>query len=197
MPIKKDKRKKKITLLKQKQKQKQKQSQQVVINLGDLMKKHKPRAKPLVPPKPKQPHEMILTRVIREPSFIPPYQHNVNEPVKVSHAGLEQPKYIPETYKPEMNRELLEKMGQQPRPYHRSQDIEVAEVNTQPVAQAELFIPKQRKPRATKAEMEERRRLKELEDEYKIAEMDRRREKERIAMELAGYKSQDEKIYIR
>lgn len=53
MPIKKDKRKKKIALLKQKQKQSQKQ--QVVINLGDLMKKHRPRAKPLVPPKPKQP----------------------------------------------------------------------------------------------------------------------------------------------
>ncbi len=189
MPIKKDKRKKKITLLKQKQKQTQ--TQKVVINLADLVKR-RPRAKPLVEPKKKEPHEMILTRVIREPAFIPPYQHHAPEPVKVSHAGLEPPKYIPETYKPEMNRELLEKMGQQPRPYHRSQDIEVAEANIHPVLQAEPLIQRQRKPRATKAEMEERRRLKALEDEYKRAEMDRRRENERELMKRAGYKSQEE-----
>ena len=66
MPIKKDKRKKKkITFLKQKQKQTQ--TQKVVINLADLVKR-RPRAKPLVEPKKKEPHEMILTRVIREPA---------------------------------------------------------------------------------------------------------------------------------
>lgn len=189
MPIKKDKRKNKVTLLKQKQKQTQ--TQKVVINLADLVKR-RPRAKPLVLPIPKKPSEMILTRVIREPAFIPPYQHHINEPVKVSHAGLEQPKYIPETYKPEMNRELIEKMGQQPTPYHRRQDIEVAEANIHPVLQAEPLIQKQRKPRATKAEMDERSRLKQLEDEYKRAEMDRRRDNERQLMEQAGYKSQNE-----
>lgn len=190
MPIKKDKRKKKITLLKQKQKQTQ--TQKVVINLADLVKR-RPRAKPLVEPIPKKPSEMILTRIIREPAFTP-YQHHAPEPVKVTTQGLAQPQYIPETYKPVMNRELLEKMGQQPRPFHRSQDIEMveAETNIHPVLQAEPLIQKQRKPRATKAEMEERRRLKELEDEFKRAEMERRRENERELLKRGGYKSQDE-----
>jgi hypothetical protein len=189
MPIKKDKRKKKITLLKQKQKQTQ--TQKVVINLADLVKR-RPRAKPLVEPIPKKPSEMILTRVIREPAFIPPYQHHINEPVKVSHAGLVQPKYIPQTYKAEMNREFLEKMGQQPTPLHRSQDIEVAEKNINPVLQEEPLIQIQRKPRATKAEMEQRSRLKKLEDEINRVEMDRRRERERILLEQGGYKSEDD-----
>jgi len=190
MPVKKDKRKKKLTLLKQKQKQTQ--TQRVVINLADLVKK-RPRAKPLVEPIPKKPSEMILTRIIREPAFTP-YQHHTPEPIKITTAGLAQPQYIPETYKPIMNRELLEKMGQQPRPFHRSQNIEMveAETNIHHVLQAEPLIQKERKKRATKAEMEERRRLKEFEDELKRAEMDRRRENERELLKKGGYKSQDE-----
>jgi len=40
--------------------------------------------------------------------------------------------------------------------------------------------------------MEERSRLKQLEDEINRAEMDRRRENERELMKLGGYKSQDD-----
>ena len=115
MPIKLDKRRRRRpTILKQKQKQVQKQH--VVINLGDLMKKHRPRAKPLVPPKPKQPSEMIITRVIH-PYTPPPYQHTVQPPVKVTTAGIEPPKYIPESYKPKPAfYDRLFKMGEQPSP---------------------------------------------------------------------------------
>lgn len=191
MPIKKDKRKKKITLLKQKQKQKQTQTQKVVINLAHLVKR-RPRAKPLVEPKKKEPHELILTRVIREPSFIPPYQHHAPEPVKVSHAGLEQPKYIPETYKPEMNRELLEKMGQQPRPYHRSQDIEVAEANIHPILQA--FPTPQRQPRRRQDDptLIAEKEAKALRKQLKQQEMERRRQNEADLMKRGGYKTQEE-----
>jgi hypothetical protein len=118
MPIKKDKRKKKITLLKQKQKQTQ--TQKVVINLADLVKR-RPRPKPLVEPIPKKPSEMILTRVIREPAFTP-YQHHINQPVKVSHAGLEKPPYVPENYNPILNQNFLEKMGPQPTPFQKAME---------------------------------------------------------------------------
>ncbi len=185
MPIKKDKRKKrKITLLKQKQTQ----TQKVVINLADLVKR-RPRAKPLVEPIPKKPSEMILTRVIREPAFTPPYQHHINEPVKVSHAGLEQPKYIPETYKPEMNRELLEKMGQQPIPFQR----EVEETQS-PFLTTEVDTRQSRQPRRRQDDptLIEEKELKALRKRIKEEEMERRRENERELMKLGGYKSQDD-----
>ena len=179
MPKKKDKRKKKITLLKQKQKQTQ--SQKVVINLADLVKK-RPRDKPLVEPKKKEPNEMILTRIIREPAFTPPYQHHIPEPVKVSSVGLAQPQYIPETYKPVRNRELLEKMGQQPTPFHRSQDIEVAEAvipiapsPTIQLGEAEIITRKERRKStdptliAEKAEKAEKARIKAISQELKEA----------------------------
>jgi hypothetical protein len=140
MPIKKDKRaKRKITLLKPNQRQKpnpktQTQTQNVVINLADLVKR-RPRAKRLVEPIAKKPSEMILTRIIREPAFSPPYQHHVNEPVKVSHAGLEQPQYIPETYKPIVNKDFLEKMGQQPRPFQSDMDILGEDEITEPFSE--------------------------------------------------------------
>ena len=184
MPIKKDKRKKKkITFLKQKQTQTQ--TQKVVINLADLVKR-RPRAKPLVEPKKKEPHEMILTRVIREPSFIPPYQHHATDPVKVSHAGLEQPKYIPETYKPEMNRELLEKMGQQPSPFQRDD-----EETQSPFLTAEVDTRKPRRRQDDPTLIAEKE-LKALRKRIKEEEMERRRENERELMKLGGYKSQDD-----
>ena len=124
MPIKKDKRKKKITLLKQKQKQKQSQTQKVVINLADLVKR-RPRAKPLVPPKPKQPHELILTRVI-QPTVMPPYQHHnlPTPPVELTRDGLEPQQYVPANYKPIVNQDFLEKMGRQPTPLQRRDERE-------------------------------------------------------------------------
>lgn len=191
MPIKKDKRKKKLTLLKQKQKQTQ--TQKVVINLADLVKK-RPRSKPLVEPKEKEPHEMILTRIIREPTFIPPYQHHETQPVKVTKAGLEEPRYIPENYKGLVNpirvmdKHLLEKLptaGGLPESYKE-------EFEYSPLIERFESPQTQKKYRATKAEMEERRRLKELEDELKKAEMERRRENERQLMKKGDYKSQDE-----
>lgn len=184
MPIKKDKRKKKkITFLKQKQKQTQ--TQKVVINLADLVKR-RPRAKPLVEPKKKEPHEMILTRVIREPAFIPPYQHHATDPVKVSHAGLEQPKYIPETYKPEMNRELLEKMGQQPTPFQR----EVQETQS-PFLTAEVDTRQPRQPRRRQDDptLIEEKELKALRKRMKEEEMERIRDDESELMKQRGYKS--------
>jgi hypothetical protein len=137
MPIKKDKRKK-ITLLKQKQKQTQ--TQKVVINLADLVKR-RPRPKPLVEPIPKKPSEMILTRVIREPAFTP-YQHHINQPVKVSHAGLEKPPYVPENYNPIVNQNFLEKMGPQATPFQR----EVEETQS-PFLPTEVEPIRERQPR--------------------------------------------------
>lgn len=99
MPIKLLKRKRrKPTHLKQKQSQVQKQH--VTINLGDLIKQHRKRQRPLVEPKQKLPSEMVITRVIH-PYTPPPYQNNITPtPVKVTTEGIEQPKYVPENYTP-------------------------------------------------------------------------------------------------
>jgi hypothetical protein len=113
MPIKKLKRKARVIKLKQKQKQ----SQHVIINLGDLLKR-KPRAKPLVPPKPKKTSELILTRTIFQ-QVSPPYQHQAPAPVTVTHKGLEPPKYIPETYNPNPVVNSIDKMGAQPLPFQK------------------------------------------------------------------------------
>lgn len=185
MPIKKDKRKKKITLLKQKQKQTQ--TQKVVINLADLVKR-RPRAKPLVEPIPKKPSEMILTRVIREPAFIPPYQHSVPEPVKIAH-DLEPQQYIPETYKPVVNKDFLEKMGQPPRPFHREVEQQQSPI---PVLEVEPVRERQPRRRQDDPTLVAEKELKALKKQLKEEEMQRRRENERILMKQGGYKSQDE-----
>jgi hypothetical protein len=185
MPIKKDKRKKKkITLLKQKQSQ----TQKVVINLADLVKT-RPRAKRLVEPKDKKPSEMILTRIIREPAFIPPYQHSVPEPVKVSH-DLEPQQYIPENYKPIVNKDLLEKMGQQPRPFHR----EVEQQQSSPIPVLEVEPVRERQPRRRQDDptLIAEKELKALKKRLKEEEMQRRRDNEAELMKRGGYKSQDE-----
>ena len=191
MPIKKDKRKKKITLLKQKQKQKQKQSQQVVINLGDLMKKHKPRAKPLVPPKPKQPHELILTRVIN-PTVMPQYQHHnlPTPPVELTRDGLEPQKYVPENYKPVMNKDFLDKMGQQPTPFHRREEQEPDPVF--PILEAETIPQRQPRRRQDDPTLIAEKEAKALRKLLKQEEMERRRQNEADLMKRGGYKSQDE-----
>jgi len=186
MPIKKDKRKKKITLLKQKQKQTQ--TQKVVINLADLVKK-RPRAKPLVEPTAKKPSEMILTRIIREPSFIPPYQHHAQEPVKIAH-DLEPQKYIPETYKPVVNMDLLEKMGQQPRPFNRP--VEQPQQSPIPVLEVEPFRERAPRRRQNDPTLIAEKELKALKKRMKEEEMERRRQNEADLMKQGGYKSQDE-----
>jgi hypothetical protein len=214
MPIKKDKRKKKITLLKQKQKQSQKQ--QVVINLGDLMKKHRPRAKPLVPPKPKQPHELILTRVI-QPTVMPPYQHH-NQPTPVvtrTREGLEQPPYVPENYNPIVNQDFLAKMGPQPTPFQQAMEqtklIRQEEQDLRQIAKTSEFTPgdsdddsvfdfspnqtrllnpvTKRYIQNTKAN---RDRLDKLQKKLSDEEMERRRRNEAELFKQGGYKSQDE-----
>ena len=213
MPIKKDKRKKKITLLKQKQKQKQ--SQQVVINLGDLMKKHKPRAKPLVPPKPKQPHELILTRVIN-PTVMPPYQHhNVpTPPVALTRDGLESPKYVPANYKPIVNEAFLERMGRQATPFKLAmeEDVELKRLNAlrknkeledsnlpinleTPVIVENPLIqrrPRRRQDDPTLIAEKEARALRRDNKQLAEQEMQRRRENEAELMKRGGYKSTDQ-----
>lgn len=189
MPIKKDKRKKKITLLKQKQKQKQ--SQQVVINLGDLMKKHKPRAKPLVPPKPKQPHELILTRVIN-PTVMPPYQHHnlPTPPVALTRDGLEPQQYVPENYKPIVNQDFLDKMGRQPTPLQRRDERESEPVF--PILEAETIPQRQPRRRQNDPTLIAEKEAKALRKQLKQQEMERRRQNEAELMKRGGYKSQDQ-----
>ena len=216
MPIKKDKRKKKIALLKQKQKQSQKQ--QVVINLGDLMKKHRPRAKPLVPPKPKQPHELILTRVI-QPTVMPPYQHH-NQPTPVvtrTREGLEKPPYVPENYNPIVNQDFLEKMGPQPTPFQKAMEetklIRREEEDLRQLAKLRreeedlrqldsddesfLFTPNPRllnpiTKRYIKNTKANRDRIDKLRNKLADEEMERRRQNEAELFKQGGYKSPDE-----
>lgn len=220
MPIKKDKRaKRKITLLKPNQRQKpnpktQTQTQNVVINLADLVKR-RPRAKRLVEPIAKKPSEMILTRIIREPAFSPPYQHHVNEPVKVSHAGLEQPPYVPENYNPIVNQDFLAKMGPQPTPFQQAMEqtklIRQEEQDLRQIAKTSEFTPgdsdddsvfdfspnqtrllnpvTKRYIKNTKAN---RDRIDKLQKKLADEEMERRRRNEAELFKQGGYKSQDE-----
>jgi len=143
----KDKRRKRVIPLKQKQKQSQ--SQRVVINLGDLMKQRRRRRRPLVEPKPKQPHEMILTRVIHVPPPTP-YLHTPPPPVINTTKGLEQKKYIPETYKnPNINMlERIEKLNEQPLPFFGEKTITESDSPEKPIGEKDMddFIEKQKVP---------------------------------------------------
>ena len=184
------------------------------------MKKHRPRAKPLVPPKPKQPHELILTRVI-QPTVMPPYQHH-NQPTPVvtrTREGLEKPTYVPENYKAIVNQDFLEKMGRQPTPFQKAMEetklLRQEEEDLRQLAKISQFDKlgdldeisninlrdddplRQRRPRRKKNDPtliaeKEAKGIRRDNKQLIEEEMERRRQNEAELMKRGGYKSQDE-----